>query len=723
MSGENRELAADVSDGGPSSAAPSSRAPTSGVTRSLFAGDGGPGYWIHEGAVEVVFPDLGTGPFEVIRLSPTALWFDSGTEALAGARLPARKPTRVYLRCGGERIGPLRAQVVELDPKNLRADLPCTGLRLADVPLEAGRAMLAMLRRLGVEGRAEAASQLPTVEEEVDDPARILAIVRALSSVGNKGILRRPAVRGRVHLSGLDIATRRIEWTAEGEPVTWGPGPHVVDIIGYNSVYRLDLPDVTEAGGQTWSPLPTRIQRVRHRFFRRVVTDGALRVQFRHPLWRDLRQGVHAVHNISYGGLCFAMDPEEDLLFPGLLIPLLMLESEGETIFLRAQVRAITRDRPGEPAMCGVSVTPYAQDDEPKWLRLVSQALYPTTATSENHTEMLWSMFEESGYFKLAGKNTEAFMELKRSFVDLGQRAAQAPHLICQAVWPSERGVEASASFLKAYESAWMAHQLAKRPGKPPAGVQDAGQILRDLYLRGFEHPQMDPNYRWTISYVEPSVPWIAKTCLDFAAKYTDANDAMVMPVRMMKVECNELVHPDGSSLPYDIGPATADEKAMVLEVIQAARPWCYVDALDFVPERLDLGEVTEHWQAMGFERRREIYAARKNGVPVAALIMETGEVGTNLFRLLDATRLIPFSAQATAAYPALMDTARRWYAERGRASFLFFREDEDWSYAEPARIHDVSEPALWIIASRLVPDFLEHVCEVASPKAPRRRR
>src|SRR6185369_13237615 len=101
-----------------------------------------------------------------------------------------------------------------------------------------------------------------------------------------------------------------------------------------------------------------------------------------------------------------------------------------------------------------------------------------------------WDLFESSGYFNLAGKQPEDFGELRQSFFRLGKRAPEMPQLICQAVWPSSRGIEGTVSFTKTYSTSWMGHQLAKRNGSPPPSASDAGQILRDVYTRTFEHPQ-----------------------------------------------------------------------------------------------------------------------------------------------------------------------------------------------------------------------------------------
>jgi hypothetical protein len=99
--------------------------------------------------------------------------------------------------------------------------------------------------------------------------------------------------------------------------------------------------------------------------------------------------------------------------------------------------------------------------------------------------------------------------------------------------------------------------------------------------------------------------------------------------------------------------------------------------------------------------------------MPLAALVLELGHPGTSLFRLLDAARLFPLSSEGRSAYVALLDEARRWFALRGRSSFVYLCEDGG-EYAQVARLHDDSSarPCLWIIPASLVPEFLEHLHE-----------
>jgi hypothetical protein len=241
--------------------------------------------------------------------------------------------------------------------------------------------------------------------------------------------------------------------------------------------------------------------------------------------------------------------------------------------------------------------------------------------------------------------------------------------------------------------------------------------------VRTLEHSQADPDFRWLVAYVEANVPLMERVHLAYARAHADSGEALVMPVRLMEASCEEL-----SGQPADglhISPARSEEKALLAEHIALHRPACYVDALDLSRERLELTEVTRAWNAAGLERERHILVARRDNVPLAAIVMELGPLGTNLFRLLDSARLFPLYPEGREAYVALLDEARRWYASRHRSAFVLVREDEDDSYAAAARLRDEpgAQPCLWLLAARLMPELLEHVSEATVGRLPSEHR
>lgn len=341
-------------------------------------------------------------------------------------------------------------------------------------------------------------------------------------------------------------------------------------------------------------------------------------------------------------------------------------------------------------------------------------ARFPAIRTDGARVEELWQLFIDSGYFDLAGRSAAWFEARRASFTELGRRSASLPELLCQAVWTSERGVEATFSAMKPYRSMWVVHQLAKRRGG--ARFEPVpGQMLRDLYACAVEHAMGDAGFRWLAAFIESTVPFIHRAHVGFIER---TGQGLLRPLRMLDVACDETSGHDTPGL--EVGPATASERALLAREISRTRPASYIDALDLGPEALDLEEAARPWRSAGLERERHLLVARRETTPMAAAVLEIGPPGTNPFRLLDSTRLFPLSPGGREAYPALLDAARRWFASRGRDSFTFLSEED--GDLEAARLHDEApeaKPYLWVIPADLAPDFLQHIHEQTASRLP----
>jgi hypothetical protein len=663
------------------------------------------GYSLHgPGGIQVVLPEQGMVLGRATLLSPTTVWAWSGN---AQGVLSRERTLRVCLDAGGTALGPFTGEARWSDAASRGGAL---GIQLVDVTTEQGRQILSLLEDALRRGSAEPeASPLP-VQEEISSAERIESILTAISAMSNRGVLRRPGRTVRVALERLDAERGLVHWRCAEPGADWGESPYELEVVGYNSAYRMRVVAPAAEGETLVTPLPERLWRVRHRWHRRIPAPSGLRARFDHPVWKELGRREREVVDLSFSGLGLRVEPD-DLVFPGLFLTLELELAGGECVYLSGEVRHVSFAREDGRRTCGLEVRPRTERDALLWMRFVSQSLCPSTRTSESLLEPLWDLYDASGYFNLAGKAPEHFDTLRRDFIDLGRRAGELPQLFCQTVWPSERGVEASLSSMKAYRHSWLLHQLGRRPGKPANAPPVPGQILRDTYLRTLEHSQGDPEFRWMLAYAESTVPWMYRTHVRFAQRMQDSGQSLVMRLRMMDVECNE-----PSGLPtgdLDIGPASIGEKYLLAAEIARTRPACYVEALDFTRDRLELWGVSRAWQASGLERERRILVARRQGLPLAALVLELGHPGTNLFRLLDSARLFPLSPQGRHAYVALLDEARRWFALRGRSAFVYLCED-DGACAQAARLHDdpSAQPCLWIISAALVPEFLEHINE-----------
>jgi hypothetical protein len=678
---------AALEDDEPTGGRPSVR-PSRPITGPILLG--GDGFWLRE-AIELRFSGYGGASCTLGRMSATTLWFDT----LDDDRLPPQD-TRIdawIVAPDNKLIGPLPGEICA------HQSLRPFRLELREATFAVARDFLQFLREAPRFTASRSSRTSREVDETISDPNRIRAILGLLAA-------RRVAPsNGGATLTSVE--GDRLIWVGDAYELTRG---EAVELEGYNSIFHVPIAEAQLTDDGVTTALPTSLRRARSRHFRRGAPKQRLSLRYEHPIWTGVRITSHAIADISFGGIRF-LTTLEALLFEGLELPLVELTVPGERSPIRFHADVRRLEMKDDVIACGLRMKPSSPHDESRWAKLVGEELYGEVPAAENIDE-LWDLFDVSGYFKLSGKDPEQFAEIKRGFATASRRTAAAPQLFGQATFRSERGLEAAISILKPYRQTWFGHQLAKRPGNPP-GMSDPRHVLREVYVRTMEHPLRDPSFKWLMGLIEAGVPWMRRAHIDFALKHRTSGLTTVQQFRMVEVDCTE---PRWASIDgITIERATTEELGLLSQVVWGTRSRPYVEALDLVPERIELGDIAEAWRSAGFDRDRAILIARDHGMPVAAAILETGQAGTNLFRLLDSARIFDLGGDRfDVSRAALMHYARIWYAERGRAKFLYLREDQPDQAPEHG---DLGEGFLWIMSATLLPDFLEHVFEMTGPR------
>jgi hypothetical protein len=645
----------------------------------------------------------------VVRFSPE----DIEVEADAVAHETGERTT-VMLHLGGESLGPLQVECEE-GAASTRRDAVAR-FRFTDLALEEGRRLVRVGRELVRVGLAST-RPTPLVSEQDVAPSELREVAELVVANRCHGVLRT--------MGGATRQVRAVALLETSEAIAWeyteGPAnpPFVIEVTGHNHVYRFEADDALSGDRRLVTPLRSlRVQRQRRRAFRRAELRADDTVSFRHPAWPEHRVSAK-IRDFSWDGIALVCNPEEDAIYPGLVIDGLELQAPDGPIVLRGIVRATVGNPEGNDSVCGLQVVPAGAHDEVRWLDYVMERLHVSTSAGDGWSEQSWDLFERSGYFHLSDKQPKDFVTQKRSFLRASRKLSDAPRVGTQVVWPSERGIEASLSMIKPFSSAWFLHHMAKRPDGEPKGTSGR-QILRDVYLRAYEFVQTDPDLAWLSGYAEAHVRWSQFAHFDFAEQFVPLGEACNFPFRLLEGSC-ETRHeaaPEG----VEIGPAEPEDVRQILAVLGLTRPPAYLQALDFVPARFDLGATTRAWRAAGLSRQRATIVARRQGRAVLAAVLETAEDGTNLFRILDGVRLVAMTEEPVAALsPFMLDVARAWYRARGKSKFVHYLEDPTQDFASWG-LADLGEGIVWALASKHLPTFLEHIYRVTSPKSETRQ-
>ena len=670
---------------------------TSGVIVSLFRAEQSPGFWVRNGTHLTLVLEGGDAALDVVRLGGSALW----VTAPSHFALP-EGPILVSLRSKENLVDGLTARFVELAPGRPGGLL---GVRLEEGACGRSQAILAFMVDLMRAGSVEPVNMTEPVRERVTEPRRLRAIMGALATVQNRGIVRGAPGQPRVSVQAIERHTNDILWRSESTPQAWGEGPHTIDVVGYNSVYRLEIDTVREDQDGLHTPLPRLVERVRHRKFRRA--EGALRVTLREPVTGTVFEGQAL--DISYGGLRISMPSQMAALRRGTVIEDVLVEG-SLTAHLRATVRSFSTSESGKEIVFGLAAEPRSNDGDGVWTRIVSEALFPGQVPWTD-ARAVWELFEKSGYFSLDGHKPEAFERLREPFERIFEKGRSTPQLFRHVVWSSPRGAEVTACLLKAYSGTWLSHPLARLPGLTPPDAPDQSRALRELYTEVVEHSQSDPAFRYALSIIETTVPWMRQAHVGFVEERGEAN-GLVVPTQVRD-------YPSNSDAPqqadWTVSDATAEERQWLGSWAENHLPEVYVHALDLTRERLSLQAVSEAWSAKGLARARRVVLVRRGDKPVGAGLFELGEPGINLYGLLDSVRSYFFEGFDADASNALLSEAARWYAARGRDRFVHL--DDAPNTAFQPRPGPGSQAALWILPAPRMSDFIEYIHELTRRK------
>ena len=631
------------------------------------------------------------------------------------AHLRPGQAASVVLGLGERWTTSLQAEVMDISSQGPEAS-PELRLRFVAPPLEAGRKIVSAIEALRESGHLVTPEARPVWKETIDRQERILRICEALAARTTRGVSRaEDGSRVEVRAAHFDKYDGVIGWKAEGPMPR---GPFAMEAFGYSSVLYFRVEKAWQEQGLWMMPLPVELTRYRHRWLRRAPTNTECHLSFDHPLWPQVR--VHRkMMDVSYEGLSFMTEPGEDLLYPGMRIPVMEVEMPGRSpVKLFAEVRNISSTPKGR--RCGMWVSPQGDEQGLGWRELVEEQMHPRTKVAGDWNDAVWDVFEKSGYFRLSGKEPVNFDEYKREFYETQNKLQGRTRLGFRVVKPMDGNkVEASISVVKPYSGSWLTHQVARQHPQGEHKRASAREALRDIYLRGYEPAQVDPDVKWFFAYCEARVRWMRFTKFDFAQWYEHTGQSAAINFRLMEGESDRQwpAIPEG----VELAEPSAEELARFFKKLEQTKPVAFREALDLVPERFNMNSTKALWNSAELSRERETFVARLHGKPLAVGVFEAANPGLNLFQILDSVRIVPLEEdtrpEVQDAMLALLTQAAAWFRERNRRVFVHYVECTTVEYAERAALADLGEGVLWIISSTLLPEFLEHLCESTTPR------
>ena len=162
-----------------------------------------------------------------------------------------------------------------------------------------------------------------------------------------------------------------------------------------------------------------------------------------------------------------------------------------------------------------------------------------------------------------------------------------------------------------------------------------------------------------------------------------------------------------------DVAVANRHDLALVSFALKSVSSAVEIDAMAYDTSEIDLEDFSERCQALGVERSRRVFVARDKGVPVAALIAESGGEGVNIFGLMNCCSIVNLGPApvSEAVKSALLDTVSHHFLGLEKQLFVFFDEPgADPSSVEAMGFEFISDGMRFIANKRIVPAWMNYL-------------
>ena len=139
-------------------------------------------------------------------------------------------------------------------------------------------------------------------------------------------------------------------------------------------------------------------------------------------------------------------------------------------------------------------------------------------------------------------------------------------------------------------------------------------------------------------------------------------------------------------------------------------------DAFAYSEHEIDLRSFGEHFNDIGSDRSRSAIVAFQGATPIAALVADLGDEGSNVFNLLNRSRIIWFAddAKRFEIKRALLSNAVTLYKSAGKMAFVFIdRDHENDDIAIDMGYDFVSEGIRWLARTDIMPAWRSYIEDI----------
>jgi hypothetical protein len=443
-----------------------------------------------------------------------------------------------------------------------------------------------------------------------------------------------------------------------------------------------------------------------------VQATGRATVVCEHPRLCDALI-TRPLLDLSARGFAFECDPESDLLFPGDWLERIQIRFEDKVYRAAGRIRGIAPHGGSSSYSCGVEIVGFADAAEEHHFReRVFRLEHPRVSLPEpsRGAGCAWRVLEASGYVSLWTPEQDG-VGLSSKFSRFWNDARPEVARLLLLETDGEAVATMACSLL--FPRTWMLHNFGvdkMQRANPATFLRHA----RETYAAATYVLQHVAPLDYVVIYVENGKRFTQALYADFVERYAPAEDSRYDELRVFKCSPGERrIERKRRINPTEVALADPVALKAVSQHLRAALPPLEFDAFGYDEANIDFAAFAEECRKWNYDRARHVFLAWEQGVPMAALIAESGEEGVNLFGLMNRCHLIALGTAgvSVAAREALLSTAQRHYSELGKHAFVFLGDrDEDVRELEDLGYEFVSEGVRWLARRSALPAWLSLV-------------
>ncbi len=483
---------------------------------------------------------------------------------------------------------------------------------------------------------AEMPDSSPRASDRVTDPTRVRRILELAALVSTRVSLE---LVGGARLSGHLISAESDKLSVRVDEPTLAAARLQLDFELFGVSYAMDVRVVRWSSEQRLVtlafPLHLHRRQRRYQFRASVPEEIALTLVTHNPATGEVI--TRSLLDLSFGGASFAVDPEKDVLWPGLALEAgKILWAERAVAVGELEVRSVDEQR-----ICRVEMRAPTTVDSPAFVDLMARLRYPTMEVHDGADfDGMVKLYEEVGLF---GAHMTRNLPPVRDAARVTWKRMHASDLCRTLVQREEGRLVAAVSAVRAWDQSWVIQHMVASPDRRIRKPS----VLHMAYL---DHILPRPDGRYMVVFVNTANRRITSFLERFFA-LTGTPEAIAR--RDMSLWVVRGGRKRSGILPT-IGLSIrsmrqADERAVGNA---AERMFGRLGAAALALREGDFAieDTRAQLRRLGVHRQRRSSLITDRGYPILALIEEQSDPGLNLTWLLNATWVLPMHPERRGA-------------------------------------------------------------------------